>query len=68
MKKRRLIPDSQVRHRYGGICGMTIRRWEKNPNLGFPPAILINGRKYRDEAELDAFDAARPRKQESAAA
>jgi hypothetical protein len=57
--KRRLIPDRDVRTRYGGISEMTLWRWDHNSQLEFPKAIWINGRKYRDERELDAFDAAR---------
>ena len=62
MKADRLLPDSKVRERYGGVSAMTIWRWERNKDLKFPAAVLINRRKYRSEAELDAFDATRPRK------
>ena len=55
---RKFLPDSKVCERYG-VCASTIFRWDSNPDLGFPKAIRINGRKYRDEAELDHFDAAR---------
>lgn len=40
---------------------MTLWRWDRDPNLNFPKAIRIRGRKYRDQAELDAFDAAQER-------
>jgi hypothetical protein len=53
---KRLIPDPVVaRHRYG-VSQRTLPRWDEKPELGFPKPIYINGRKYRDEAELDAFD------------
>jgi hypothetical protein len=55
--QKRLLPDAKVRERYG-VTPMTVWRWERDPTLGFPPATYIRGRKYRDEAELDAFDAA----------
>lgn len=25
------------------VCDMTIRRWEKDPEIGFPPRIKLNG-------------------------
>jgi hypothetical protein len=55
---KRLIPDPVVaRHRYG-VSQRTLPRWDEKPELGFPRPIYINRRKYRDEAELDAFDRA----------
>jgi hypothetical protein len=50
------LNEKQVRARYG-ISVMTLWRWDRRPDLGFPPAFTIGQRKYRDEAELDAFDA-----------
>jgi predicted DNA-binding transcriptional regulator AlpA len=48
----------KVRARYG-VCPSTLYRWDRDPDLRFPKPIKINGRKYRDEAELEAFDGAR---------
>jgi hypothetical protein len=56
--KARLVPDSEVRDRYRRT-GETLRAWEQDPRLNFPKPVWINGRKYRSEAELDAFDRAR---------
>jgi hypothetical protein len=53
---KQLLPDSKVRERYS-VSAQTIWRWDHNPELGFPRPIRINGRKYRDQAELDKFDA-----------
>jgi hypothetical protein len=54
-----LIPDSKVaRDRYNR-CLKTLSRWDDKPDLKFPAAKWINGRKYRDSDELDAWDAAR---------
>ena len=53
--EKRLIPDVKVQKRYG-VSAMTIWRWDHDPSLEFPKARYIRGRKYRDEAELDAFD------------
>ena len=52
---KKLLPDARVRERYG-VCDMTLRRWDADPTLDFPRPIRIRKRKYRDEAELDAFD------------
>jgi hypothetical protein len=35
-----------------GVCTRTITRWEQNPQLGFPPCALINGRKYDRVADV----------------
>jgi predicted DNA-binding transcriptional regulator AlpA len=56
MDEKRLLPDPIVCRRYG-VSAMTIWRWEHDPQLDFPKAIRIRRRKYRDESELDAFDA-----------
>jgi len=56
---KRLIPDPIVANERYGVSFMTLWRWDKDPDLGFPKPIRIRGRKYRDEAELDEFDAAR---------
>jgi hypothetical protein len=53
---KRLLPEDKVRARYGRT-DTTIRRWDEDPTLGFPKPLWIRRRKYRDEAELDEFDA-----------
>jgi predicted DNA-binding transcriptional regulator AlpA len=55
---RRLVPDPQVCRRYG-VHTSTLYNWDHDPALGFPKPVRIKNRKYRDEAELDEFDAAR---------
>jgi hypothetical protein len=42
-----------------GVCSRTIARWERNPRLGFPAALVVNHRKYRRLAELQAWDRVR---------
>jgi hypothetical protein len=54
----RYLPDPQVCARYH-VCAMTLFRWDRNPTLGFPPPIKINGRKYRDLDQLEAWERAR---------
>lgn len=51
----RKLPDRQVCQRYQ-VVARTLARWDANPSLNFPAPVFINGRKYRDEAALDAWD------------
>ena len=55
---KRLLPDAQVRARYG-VSAMTLYRWDHDPSLNFPKPIYIRKRKYRCADALDEFDAAR---------
>jgi|RhiMethySRZTD1v2_1073278.scaffolds.fasta_scaffold4843472_2 predicted DNA-binding transcriptional regulator AlpA len=52
---RRYLPDPQVCRRYG-VTAMTLWRWDHDPSVNFPKPIRINRRKYRDEAELEAWE------------
>lgn len=56
-KQKKFSTASAVRQRYGGMSDMTLYRWLQNPTLGFPRPRYINGRRYFDDDELDAFDA-----------
>lgn len=56
-EQRQLLPTRLVCRRYG-VSDRTIARWGRDPELGFPPPIKINHRKYYDSAELTAFDRA----------
>jgi predicted DNA-binding transcriptional regulator AlpA len=38
---------------YLGVSAMTLWRWKNNPDLGFPPATVINNIERND---LDAVD------------
>ncbi|MBW7968617.1 hypothetical protein [Bradyrhizobium sp. BR 10289] len=51
------LSAAQVRQRYGNISDMTLWRWLKNNS--FPAPRKINGRRYWDAADLDAWDAGR---------
>ncbi len=53
-----LLPTRQTAERYG-VSARTIERWRRDAALGFPKPMVINGRNYHNEAELDAFDKAR---------
>jgi hypothetical protein len=54
--QKKLLPERKVCERYG-VCTMTLRRWDADPRLEFPKPLVIRQRKYRVEAEIDAFDA-----------
>jgi hypothetical protein len=54
--QKKYVPDAKVCQRYG-ITPMTLWRWDNDPDLKFQPPIRVRGRKYRDAAALDAFDA-----------
>jgi hypothetical protein len=49
-----LVPDSVVREEFV-ITAMTLHRWDHDPGLGFPPPIVIRGRKYRSRQQLEEF-------------
>ena len=51
----KLVPDPQVREEFGGVSLMTLWRWDHDPDLGFAPAIKINGRNYRSRRALEDF-------------
>jgi len=51
------LTAGQVRARYGGISDMTLFRWIRDPDLGFPPPTYINDRRYWEDGPLDEFDA-----------
>lgn len=43
----------------GGICGETLRRWQKDPGMNFPKAIKINRRLYFRRSDLEQWLAER---------
>ena len=53
-----LLPDPQVAQRYK-ISTRTLARWDNQPELGFPPPVRINNRKYRHVRALEEFERAR---------
>jgi hypothetical protein len=50
-----LLPDPLVAKRYN-VHPHTLRRWDDNPALGFPPVVMVNSRRYREAEKLDAWD------------
>jgi hypothetical protein len=49
------LPDPLVAKRYS-VNPRTLRRWDEDASLDFPPVILINGRRYRELAALEAWE------------
>jgi hypothetical protein len=52
------IPNVKVAERYQ-VTTMCLWRWNRNEKmreLGWPPDVNINGRKYKHAAALDQFD------------
>jgi hypothetical protein len=52
----KLIPDPVVARERYCVHPYTLRRWDQNPALGFPPVIMVNGRRYREVEALDIWD------------
>jgi predicted DNA-binding transcriptional regulator AlpA len=55
------INSLRVRARYGGASDMWLWRQLTDPDSEFPKPIIISGRRFWDQAELDAWDAKQPR-------
>ena len=62
-----LLPARWVRERYR-ISGRTLSRWLRAPALSFPTPLVINGRRYFDEASLIEWERTRAAEQPSARA
>ena len=54
-KQKRYLPTRKVCERYHRDP-RTIARWIKNPPPGFPAPIMINGRWFFDEGELEGYE------------
>jgi MerR HTH family regulatory protein len=48
-----LIPEAKAAKKCG-VCTKTLERWDEK-QLGLPPIVWVNGRKFRDADLLDAF-------------
>ena len=60
------LPAKAVCARYG-ISDRTLDRWLENDSLNFPLPLLINGRRYFSEGDLQAFERARVTRKTEAA-
>jgi len=52
---KKLLKSAAVKSRFGGISGQTLWRYGRDPELGFPKPIYINGVRYWDSDEIEAF-------------
>lgn len=50
-----LLNTGQVRALCGDIGETSLWRWERDPRMGFPPAVTINRRKYRTVGAMRAW-------------
>jgi hypothetical protein len=51
-----LVPDPEVCREFH-ITPMTLWRWDQDPELDFPPPIVIRRRKFRPRSLLEKFKA-----------
>jgi predicted site-specific integrase-resolvase len=51
------IAERRAAERYG-VSWRTLIRWDKRPELGFPPVIKIGTRRFRELAKLEAWERA----------
>jgi hypothetical protein len=51
-----LVPDPRVAEEFE-VSLMTLWRWSRDSELGFPPALQIRRRNYRSRGALDEFKA-----------
>lgn len=49
-----LVPDPVVCREFG-VTRMTLHRWDRDEQLGFPVKIQIRDKNYRRRSELNAF-------------
>lgn len=56
-KATRHLPAKAVCVRYG-IVERTLARWLADESLAFPKPMIVHGRRYFDEAEIEAFERA----------
>jgi hypothetical protein len=49
-----LVADPAVQREFN-VSAMTLWRWDRDPDLGFPPPVKIRKRKFRSRQLLDEF-------------
>jgi predicted DNA-binding transcriptional regulator AlpA len=52
----KFLGAAQVRERYDNLSDMSLWRWLRDDELGFPQPRYINGRRYWSESDLDRWD------------
>lgn len=66
-RSKQYLTATQVRARLGNISDMTLWRWLRSEEMGFPQPIIIASRRYFDEAEISAWQRKRQAKPAHAA-
>ncbi len=54
--RRLLVPGTRVEERFAR-SGKTLTRWVRDTSMGFPRPIIIRGRRYFYEDEIDKWEA-----------
>jgi predicted DNA-binding transcriptional regulator AlpA len=52
---KKLMRSATVKRRLGDISGQTLWRYCRDPNLGFPKCIRINGVRFWESSEIEEF-------------
>jgi excisionase family DNA binding protein len=56
------LTSNKVLARFDNISRMTLQRWVRDPDLGFPQPLIIGNRWYFKKSELDEFEKRRKEK------
>ena len=56
MAQKQYLTRKKILERFGGISAMTLLRWEHDEKIAFPTPTEINGRKYYNLADLEAWE------------
>ena len=52
---KKLMRSAAVKSRLGDISSQTLWRYTRDPDLGFPKPLYINGVRYWEESSIEAF-------------
>ena len=63
-----MIGTAATRRRYDDISPTTFWRWQRDPDLGFPKAMVVAGRKYFRLTDLEAWEQAQLARRDQAEA
>lgn len=58
-KGKQFITRRKLRARFGDISEMTLWRWERDRELGFPKPLTIHGRKFYDLSQIEDWERSR---------
>lgn len=52
------LTGPQVRARFGNISHMTLWRWLRSPEVGFPQPLVVANRRYWRLGDIDSWERA----------